>query len=304
MTLVHQIRTACQVFCGKWQRCLQCTHLSKYPHCYNHSIDQEGSLDDDDDAHSDHMYQSSTISDSTTRNPTIEDSKNSSFNQALHPPLLGMQSRTASLTPAVATAGSGEMTSFVDMHTAIGPHSNVTGDKTATKQCRSTREQPWVATFCSSQPTAYHSSKSFCKCTLPFGASNGWAASWNAIHDKYIYRQIYPSAATVVEAAHEADTTDVPASSSVDQPLAVSCKVVFSAVPSMLTDMHRQDFDYLCSHHFISSNILPWHPDSMEPSDRMPMELSKRAILTRYLNVVWCVPVQRWFVGIVQFVTM
>ena len=63
---------------------------------------QEGSLDDDDDAHSDHMYQSSTTSDSTTCNPTIEDSKNSSFNQALHPPLLGMQSRTASLTPAVA----------------------------------------------------------------------------------------------------------------------------------------------------------------------------------------------------------
>ena len=74
--------------------------------------------------------------------------------------------------------------------------------------------------------------------------------------DKYIYRQTYPSAATVVEATHEADTTDVPASSSVDQPLAVSCKVGFSAVPSMLTDMHQQDFGYLCSHHFISSNIL------------------------------------------------
>ena len=112
--------------------------------------------------------------------------------------------------------------------------------------------------------------------------------------DKYIiYRQTYSYAATVVEAAHEADTTDVLASSSVDQPLAVSCKVGFSAVPSMLTDMHWQDFGYLCSHHFVNSNILHRHPDNMEPSDRMPMELSKRAIVTRYLNVVWCVPVQR-----------
>ena len=65
----------------------------------------------------------------TTRNPTTEDSRNSSLSLTLHPPVASMQPRTASLltvnhpvTLAVATVGNGEMVSFLDMHITCALH--------------------------------------------------------------------------------------------------------------------------------------------------------------------------------------
>ena len=296
-------------------------------------------LDDDDDAHSDLTYQSSTTSGSTTRNPTTEDSRNSSLSQALHPPIagmqprtsspltashpvtlalatagsgkmtlfadmhaavgpqfnatgdeqsqtsghpafLGIQPRTASLTPAVATAGCDEMTSFVDMHTAIGPHSNVTGDKQPQNSDQSAQAH---VSSCERQLSAHRSQQ---PTTHPNPSVNVpshlepavvWLLTSKVPSMINTSAETYPSAATVVEAAHVADTAGAPASSSpAEQPLAVSCKVGSSAVPSTLPDVHQQDSGYSGSHHFVSSNILHRHLGSMEPSDRMPMDSCQR----------------------------
>ena len=60
--------------------------------------------------------------------------------------------------------------------------------------------------------------------------------------------EAYPSAATVVEAAHEADPSAVPASCGpVEQPVAFSCGGGSSMVSFTLQDVHRQDSDYLGS---------------------------------------------------------
>ena len=89
--------------------------------------------------------------------------------------------------------------------------------------------------------------------------------------------ETYPSAATVVEAAHEADTSAEPASSSpVEQPVTVSSGEGGPPVLSTLKNVYRQDSGYSGSHHFVNSNILHRHPDSMEPSDRMPMDSYQR----------------------------
>ena len=89
--------------------------------------------------------------------------------------------------------------------------------------------------------------------------------------------ETYPSAATVVEAAHEADASAVPASSSpTEQPLAVSCKVGSSAVPSTLPDVHQQNSGYLSRNQYASSNILHRHLGSNNPSDQIQMDSYRR----------------------------
>ena len=89
--------------------------------------------------------------------------------------------------------------------------------------------------------------------------------------------ETYPSAATVVEAAHEADASTVPASSSpTEQPLAVPCKVGSSAVQSTLPDVHQQNSGYLNRNQYASSNILHRHFGSMYPSDQIQMDSYQR----------------------------
>ena len=243
------------------------------------SLDGETS-DDDDDAHSDLMYQSSITSGSTAHNPTTEDSRNSSLSQALHPPFLGIQSRTASLTPAVATAGSGEMTSFVDMHTAVCPHSNVTGDKHSQNSDQSAQAlvnspEQQLAAHRNQQHTT-HSNPSV---NVPshLEPTVVWLSTSKvpSMIDKSA--ETYPSAATVVVAADEADTIGTPASSSpAEQPLVVSCKVGSSAVPSTLPDVHWQNSGYLGRNQYASSNVLHRHLGSMDPSDRIQMDSYQR----------------------------
>ena len=99
--------------------------------------------------------------------------------------------------------------------------------------------------------------------------------------------EMYSSAATVVEAAHEADMTAVPASSSVEQPVAVSSEEGCPPVLSILENVYRQDSGYSGSHHFVNSNILHRHPDSMEPSDRMPMDSYQREQESQGIKM-WC----------------
>ena len=244
------------------------------------SLDSETSDDDacdeetSDDTPSDLTCQSSTTSGSTTPNLTTEDSRNSSLSQALHPPVADMQPSTASLTPAVATAGSGELTSFVDMHPAVGPHSNVTGDKQPQNSDQSVQavenSSEWQLSA-HQQPTTHPNPSVNVPSHLEPAVVGLPPSEVPSMIDKSA--ETYPFAATVVEAAHEADRTGAPASSSpVVQPLAVSCKVGSSAVPSILPDVHWQDPGYLGSHHFVSSNILHRHTDSMEPSDRIQMD--------------------------------
>ncbi len=303
---------------------------------------QEETSDDDDDARSDLTYQSSTTSGSTTRNPTTEDSRNSSLSQALHPPIAGMQPRTSSLltvTPALGTAGSGKMTSFADMHAPVGPQSNATGDEqsqtsvqsvemsvisreqqlsnlashptqqsappnedsfdgetsygddarvmyqssasaSATHTRASLREPPLSAP---THPPAHRSQPPTTLTNRSVNASSHMEHAKVRLPPSEVPSMIdksaetYPSAATVVEAAHEADVSAVPASSSpVEQPVVVSSGEGCPPVLSRLENVYRQDSGYLGSHHFVSSNILHRHPDRMEPSDRMPMDSYQR----------------------------
>ena len=301
---------------------------------------QEETSDDDDDARSDLTYQSSTTSGSTTRNPTAEDSRNSSLSQALHPPIAGMQPRTSSLltvTPALGTAGSGKMTSFADMHAPVGPQSNATGDEqsqtsvqsvetsvisreqqlsnlashptqqsapngdsfdgetsygddarvmyqssasaSATHTRASLREPPLSAP---THPPAHRSQPPTTLTNRSVNASSHMEQAKVRLPPSEVPSMIdksaetYPSAATVVEAAHEADASAVPAYSSVEQPVVVSSGEGCPPVLSRLENVYRQDSGYLGSHHFVSSNILHRHPDSMEPSDRMPMDSYQR----------------------------
>ena len=88
--------------------------------------------------------------------------------------------------------------------------------------------------------------------------------------------ETYPFATTVVEAAPEADASAVPSSSGLEQLVAVSSGEGCPPVLSTLENMYRQDSGYSGSHHFVSSNILHRHPDSMEPSDRVPMDSYQR----------------------------
>ena len=235
--------------------------------------------DDDDDAHSDLTYQSSTTSGSTTRNPTTEDSRNSSFSHTLHPLSPGMQLSTASLTPAVATAGSGEMTSFVDMHPAVGPHSNVTGDKQPQNSDQSAQAlvnscERQLSAHCSQQPTTHPNP--FVNVASHLEPAVVWLSTSKVPSMINKSAETYPSAAIVVETAHEADTIGAPASSSpAEQPLAVSCKVG-SAVPSTLPDVHRQNSGYLSRNQYASSNVLHQHLGSMDPSDRIQMDSHQR----------------------------
>ena len=88
--------------------------------------------------------------------------------------------------------------------------------------------------------------------------------------------ETYPFATTVVEAAPEADASDVPASSGLEQLVAVSSGEGCPPVLSTLENVYRQDSGYSGSHHFVNSNILHRHTDSMEPSDNMPMDSYQR----------------------------
>ena len=88
--------------------------------------------------------------------------------------------------------------------------------------------------------------------------------------------ETYSSAPTVVEAAHEADASAGPDYSSVEQTVAVSSGDGCPPVLSTLENVYRQDSGYSGSHHFVSSNILHRHPDSMETSDRMPLDSYQR----------------------------
>ena len=240
------------------------------------SLHGEASDDDDDNVHSDLTYQSSTTSGSTIRNPTTENSRNSSLSQAFHPPFLGMQPRTASLT----TAASSEMTSFVDMHSAVGSHSNVTGDKQPQNSDQSAQalmnshERQLSAHH--SQPPTTHPNPSVNVLSHLEPAVVGLPPSKvSSMIDKSAEK--YRSAATVVEAAHEADTIGAPASSSTaKQALAVSCIVGSSAVPSTLPDVHQQNSGYLGRNQYASSNIIHRNFGSMDFSDRIQMDSYQR----------------------------
>ena len=302
--------------------------------------------DDDDDTHSDFTYQSSTASGSAAHNLRTEDSRSSSLSQVLHPSVAGMQPRTSPLltvnhpvTPALGTAGSGKMTSFVDTHAAC-PHSNATGDEQSQNSGQSvqmsviSREQQLSnpATHPSQQSAlnedsfdgetsddddarsdvTYQSSASAMAThtranhlELPLSGPTHPPAHHSQpttnLHNRSVNvsshmepakvrlppsevpsmidksAETYPSAATVVEAAHEADIPAVPASSSpAEQLVAVSSGEGCPPVLSTVKNVYRQDSGYLGSHHFVSSNILHRHPDSMEPSDRMPMDSYQR----------------------------
>ena len=305
----------------------------------------EEETNDDDDTHSDSMYHSSTASGSTARNPTTEDTRSSSLSQALHPSTARMQPRTSSLltvnhpvTPALGTAGSGKMTSFVDTHAAC-PHFNATGDEQSQNSGQSaqtsviSRDQqlsnPATHPTQQSAPNedsfdgetsddddarsdvTYQSSTSASithtranHLELPLSGLTHPPAHHSppptTLHNRSVNvsshmepakvqlppsevpsmidksAETYPSAATVVEAAHEADMTAVPASSSVEQPVAVSSGEGCPPVLSTLENVYRQDSGYLGSHHFVNSNILHRHTDSMEPSDKMPMDSYQR----------------------------
>ena len=243
------------------------------------SLHGETSDDDgDDDAHSDLTYQSSTTSGSTIRNPTTEDSRNSSLSHTLHPPFLGMQPRTASLTPAVATAGSGEMTSFVDMHPAVGPHSNVTGDKQPQNSDQSAQalmnsRERQLAAHHSQQPTTHPNPSVNVLSHLEPAVVGLPPSKVPSMIDKSAEK--YWSAATVVEAAREADMIGAPASSSTAKQ-AVSCKVGSSAVPSKLPDVHQQNSGYLGRNQYASSNIIHQHFGSMDFFDRIQMDSYQR----------------------------
>ena len=240
----------------------------------------DGETSDDDDAHSDLTYQSSITSGSTTRIPTTDDSRNSSFSHTLHPPSLGMQLSTASLTPAVATAGSGEMASFVDMHTAIGPHSNVTGDKQPQNSDQSAQEpvnshDRQLAAHHSQQPSTHPNPSVNVLSHLEPAVV--WLSTSKVPSMINKSAETYPSAAIVVETAHEADTIGAPVPSSpAEKPLAVSCKVGSSAVPLTLPDVHRQNSGYLSRNQYASSNVLHQHLGSMDPSDRIQMDSYQR----------------------------
>ena len=191
-----------------------------------------------------------------------------------------MQSRTASLTPTVATAGSGEMASFVDMHPAIGPHSNVTGDKQPQNSDQSAQEpvnshDRQLAAHHSQQPSTHpNPSVNVLSHLEPAVVWLSTSQVPSMINES---AETYSSATTVVEAAHEAYTTGAPASSSpAKQPLAVSCKVGSSAVPSTLPDVHRQNSGYLGRNQYVSSNVLHQHLSSMDPSDRIQMDSYQR----------------------------
>ena len=88
--------------------------------------------------------------------------------------------------------------------------------------------------------------------------------------------ETYPFATTVVEAAPEADASAVPASSGLEQLVAVSSGEGCPPVLSTMENVYRQDSGYSGSHRFVSSNILHRHPNSSEPSDEMPMDSYQR----------------------------
>ena len=300
---------------------------------------EEETNDDDDDARSDLTYQSSTTSGSTTRNLTTDDSRNSSLSHTLHPPFAGMQPRTSSLltvslpvTPALGTAGSGKMTSFVDTHAAC-PQSIATGDEQSQNSGQSAQMSVISCEQQLSTPASHPAQQSAPNDDSLDGETSSADsddtyqsfASASATHTRASLREpplsaptqhspppttlpnrsvnvsshmepakvqlppsevpsiidksaeTYPSAATVVEAAHEADMPAEPASSSpVEQPVAVSSGEGGPPVRSTLKNVYRQDSGYSGSHHFVNSNILHRHPDSMEPSDRMPMDSYQR----------------------------
>ena len=253
----------------------------------NDSSMSEETSDDGEDAYSDVTYNSSTSA-STTHNPTGEDSRNSS----LHPPVPGMQPRSAPpltmnqpLTSAVATAGRSEVTPFVNTQARVNQQSNVTGDK----QSQNTDQSAQVSMSSREQqlsnqpiqtPPAYHSQPPAThpkpSVTVPSHippAVVGLPTSEVPSSVMETSAETCQSAATVVEAADKVDMTASLASlKSNEQPLAVTSGGGTLAASSALPEVHRQDSGYLGSNQFVSSSLSPRYTSHPEPHDGMPVD--------------------------------
>ena len=253
----------------------------------NDSSMSEETSDDGEDAYSDVTYNSSTSA-STTHNPTGEDSRNSS----LHPPVPGMQPRSAPpltmnqpLTSAVATAGESEMTPFVKTQAVVDQQSNVTGDKQSQNTDQSvqvsmnSREQQLsnqpiqTPPAYHSQPLATHPKPSVTVSSHIPPTVVGLPTSEVPSSVMETSAETCQSAATVVEAADKVDmTASLASSKSIEQMLAVTSGGGTLAASSTLPEVHRQDSGYLGSNQFVSSSLSPRYTGHLEPHDGMPVD--------------------------------